>query len=60
MSTKISSNLGSKDFWTNVRHWLRTLDDVVHGDPNDNLIRKLEQLESRLAQIEQTNLDASA
>ncbi len=60
MSTKVSGKSDTQDFWTGFRHWLRAIDDVVHHDPSDVLVRKVEQLEARLARFEEPKAGPSA
>ena len=60
MSTKVTSKSGTQDVWARFRDWLRAFDDIVHHDPNDALVRKVEQLERRLAQSEEVKPGRSA
>ena len=44
--------MSTKEFWNGLGHWLRAIDDAVFDDPNEALTRRIEQLETRLAEVE--------
>ena len=52
MSTETSNQPNPQDFWAGFGHWLRAIDDSVHDDPNEALVRRVENLEARLVRLE--------
>lgn len=60
MSIEDTRNSDTQGVWTGLRDWLRALDDSIHHDPSDALMKKVEQLEVRLAQIEAAKPGASS
>lgn len=56
MHNEVSVTPRYRKIWEDVSHWLKILDEAVDYDPHEPIVRKLEQLESRLAHFEKLHL----